>query len=104
MNLEKIKVGDTVIISNRWTSKLKKVTRLTKTLIICDDEKYSRLTGISKNSNAWDFSTLKIATDEDIKKFHLEKRKKSIINFIKSYDYEKLSYDKIEKIYQILSK
>lgn len=101
--LENVKAGDKVIVSSRYKDEVIEVTRVTKTQIICGTSKFNKRTGRSIGSDAWTFSKIKIATEEDIQRIEKEERRQKMISYITRYTgYQYLSDDKLEQMYNIL--
>ena len=91
--LSELKVGDRVIVSsNRNYDYLKKVKRLTKTVIVLDNNmRYNRSTGGGKGEDAWSMTSLMEAnpTNITILKEVIEKRK--LIRDLQTTAFTKLS-------------
>lgn len=101
--LEDVKVGDKVILSSRYNDEIIEVTRLTKTQIVCGASKFNRTTGRMVGCDGWSSSSIKIATEADIKRVEREKRRRKMIAHITRYTgYQYLSDEKLEQIYNIL--
>ena len=65
-NVEHLKPGDQVISGSRNHDQLSTVERVTKTQVILPDgSRYRRLDGGLVGGNAWNFSYIRDATDED---------------------------------------
>ena len=104
-NLENIKVGDRVIERVRYGKNVRTVKRLTKTLVVLDDDsKYRKDDGRLLGGHDFFIPSIKIATPEELAKIEEEKKRGYLIARIRDYSFDKLSTEKLEKIYEMINK
>ena len=111
MNLENIKIGDKVFVTQRTGRTLETVKRLTNTQVITikgsdpDCEyKYKRSNGNQIGSDVWyPVSIEKVATDEDIVQFNAKLEHNKHIRYLQKFDYKKLPPEVTKQIFDIVS-
>lgn len=103
-NLEDIKVGDKVILISRYSKKVCKVDRLTKTQIVVDGDKFRKLYGFSVGYRGWYSSVIRKASPEEIAKIEEINKRDMLIKKIKGYPLDKLSTEELEKVYELINK
>lgn len=110
MKFKDIKVGDKVVISREYGLRgndyvIAEVTRLTKTLIVVKNEKFSKETGYEyPRPSEWNLGDcIYHVTDEMLEK--VERTKLGMMAYkLKTYDYGKLVDDNPELLKEIFSK
>ena len=102
--LENLKVGDKVIVSGLYRyERISQVERVTKKYIFVESVKFSKAFG----RLSWCRSSLahiKPATEEDIKRVEEETEKRNIVNYLTIANFEKLSYETLVAIRDIVEK
>ena len=102
--LENLKVGDKVIVSGLYRyERISQVERVTKKYIFVESVKFSKAFG----RLSWCRSSLaniKPATEEDIKRREEETEKRNIVNYLTIANFEKLSYETLVAIRDIVEK
>ena len=102
--LENLKVGDKVIVSGLYRyERISQVERVTKKYIVVESVKFSKAFG----RLSWCRSSLahiKPATEEDIKRVEEETEKRNIVNYLTIANFEKLSYETLVAIRDIVEK
>ena len=102
--LEDLKVGDKVIVSGLYRyDRISQVERVTKKYIFVESVKFSKAFG----RLSWCRSSLahiKPATEEDIKRVEEETEKRNIVNYLTIANFEKLSYETLVAIRDIVEK
>ena len=102
--LEDLKVGDKVIVSGLYRyERISQVERVTKKYIFVESVKFSKAFG----RLSWCRSSLahiKPATEEDIKRVEEETEKRNIVNYLTIANFEKLSYETLVAIRDIVEK
>lgn len=99
-NLENVKVGDTLFVSNGLYEYLEKVVRLTKTLVITKVHRFNRGSGKLCGSYYWDVLYARLATDEDVAMI----RRKKMISECNNIDFSLLTSAQLEQILEIANK
>ena len=102
--LEDLKVRDKVIVSGLYRyDRISQVERVTKKYIFVESVKFSKAFG----RLSWCRSSLahiKPATEEDIKRVEEETEKRNIVNYLTIANFEKLSYETLVAIRDIVEK
>lgn len=104
MELKELKVGDKVIIRNRWNDRIKTIERVTKTQIIVNGDKYRRKDGFQINGDTWTPSRIEVLTEEELRRMQKQNNKEKMKRYIQNFVFDDLSYDEIEHVYNILKK
>ena len=81
-NIEGVKVGDKLLVSNRNWRRIVAVERVTKLHAIAEGVKYRIANGWPAGSNRWDATISKMATDADVAKVADEARRRWLLDRI----------------------
>ena len=101
MKLEELKVEDEVCYVENGFHNHKyifKITKVTKTMITCNNTRFNRETGREVGSQGWNVIEIKILTDELRKEIH----KSGLLRFVRNYTPENLSFNALKKIHDII--
>ena len=102
--LEDLKVGDKVIVSGLYRyDRISQVERVTNKYIFVESVKFSKAFG----RLSWCRSSLahiKPATEEDIRRVEEETEKRNIVEYLTIVRFEKLSYETLVAIRDIVEK
>lgn len=100
-SLENAKVGDKLIRTSRWVKQLLEVDKVQKNFVIAGGFKFRKSTGTLVTSEAWDSSTAKLATQEDIDAFMKEEKRQRMARQCRDIKFDNLSYTQLEQILEI---
>jgi len=100
--LEKLKVGDKVILSSNYSDSVVSVTRLTKTLIITDSGRFSKGDGWLHGGSTWSMCKLLKANKEAIKEIGLQCQKRKIISTLQCFNFNQLDLSVLQKINNLI--
>ena len=104
MELKDLKVGDKVIIRNRWNDRIGTIERVTKAQIIVNGYKFRRETGSQINGDSWAPSRIEVLTEEELRRIQKQNNKEKMKRYIQNFVFDDLSYEEIEQVYNILKK
>lgn len=102
--LENAKVGDTLLVTNRWCKRLMTVEKVQKNFVIAGVYKFRKSDGSCVDSNSWSVSNAILATQEDIDAFREEVRRGEMISQCRDIKFEGLSDTQLEQILEIANK
>lgn len=100
--LTDIKVGDKVLISSRYTLVLRKVNKITKTMIVLDGGMRFRKDGWLVGDNTWSTTHLIECTDENMKIYYRQFHTREIETMVANHVLEHLSIDELRTISTML--
>lgn len=108
MKLEDLKVGDKVLVINHICEKVKRVIKVTQTLIIVSEYgRFRKSDGRLSGNNGFSTTHIVPLTEEMVAKKEAElfeeQRRNEISYKIRNTDFLKLSTDKLERILQIIA-
>ena len=101
-NLEELKVGDKVISHNSFGEFIEVVEKVTKTQIHTKFGKYRRKDGYRVGACGFNYSHISELTPEKEAEMEEKCRIDKMRSFVANSNFDKLSLDKLEKIYNIL--
>lgn len=102
---DKLKKGDKVIISGRYSKQIEVVERVTKTLIITEkNSRYNKESTCSVPYDAWGNSYINQWTKEEADSIRVSERRSFIVGYIQNKQLSGLNLGKLEKIYELMSK
>ena len=103
--LENLKVGDKVIVGGVYIhNRISQVERVTKKYIIVESVKYSKAFGWVAGCSSYSANHIRPATEEDIRRVEEETEKRNIVNYLTIANFEKLSYETLVAIRDIVEK
>lgn len=100
--LENVKEGDKVIFSNSWSASVEIVTKVTKTQIHTKYSKYRKSDGRRIGAGSWDSDKILPYSEALANRINRNEIQMKMVNELKNYPYHNLSYEKLEKIYNLL--
>lgn len=100
--LEDVQVGDKVLWVGHYNKRILTVTRLTKTTIVCEHEKFRKSNGCSVPSGVWNRSYIEVLTEEKRAQMQLEQKKYKLIQKCQQAPYHKFSIDILEAISNLI--
>lgn len=103
-SLENVQVGDQVLWVGHYNKRILTVTRLTKTTIVCEHEKFRKDNGYSVPSDAWNRSYIEVLTEEKRAQIQLEQKQYKLIKKCQQAPYCKFSIDILEAISNLIDK
>lgn len=102
--LDKIKIGDKVIVSNRYYEKILQVSRLTKTMIILSDgSRYGKDGWPVGQHDAWSSLHLIEATPENLLAFYKKFYKNRIKEMVSNDVLEHFTINELKSFYDLLN-
>jgi 16S rRNA G1207 methylase RsmC len=102
--LQKLKVGDEVIVEGRYDRSVQKIEKVTENFLIIDGTKYRKQGGMMTGANSFHYSFLNEATPEVIDKINNENRLRNLRSFMRSLDINSLSIETMLQIREIITK
>lgn len=100
--LKNVKVGDKLLVRNRYGEGIETVERITKTLVFTRYRAYRIKDGYSMRSGKWDYIHADIATQEDINRIMKANIRIKKIQFCQNTEYDKLTDSQLELIIDII--
>lgn len=102
-NFEDVKVGDMVIIHNRYGNDVCEVERVTTTLFVAGRQKFRKSDGIMSGKYGFYKPYATKATPELIEKTKKEKIMFKYLREVNSFhDWDKLSFDELEQVSNVI--
>lgn len=105
MDLENVQVGDVVIVDKpHRPRKVRRVSKVTKTMIVVDHARYNRKTGRLVGATGWHWSRIKIGTADEITEVINETDKQIMVdtlNFLVK-DWNRFPIEKLKEIKRII--
>ena len=103
--LENLKVGDKVIVGGVYIhNRISQVERVTKKYIVVESVKYSKAYGWVAGSSSYSANHIRPASEEDIRRVEEETEKRGIVKWLGNTIFEKLSYETLVAIRDIVEK
>lgn len=102
-DLENVKVGDKVIFSNGWDESIAIVSKVTKTQIHVGISRYRKCNGRAVGAGVWDRRRIDPYSEEAALKIELKNRRVEMCDYIRSYPYGSLSFDDLQKVYNMIN-
>ena len=100
--LKDLVAGDDVLITSRYYRRIAKVDKVTKTQIIVNNARFRRDSGWQFGSDRWNVRRISVPTLKEISDFKEENFRKELLYAISSFDFERLSTDKLKQVYNIV--
>ena len=103
--LEDLKVGDKVIVGGYYTNiRIRQVEKVTKKHIVVEGNKFSKEFGWIDGCSSYTSDHIRPATEEDIRRVKEDEEKRGIIKWLENTIFEKLSYETLVAIRDIVEK
>ena len=100
--LKDLVAGDEVLVTGTLHRRIAKVDKVTKTQIIANNARFRRDSGWQCGSDNWDRKSISVPTEKEISDVKEENIRKTLINAISSFDFERLSTDELKQVYNIV--
>lgn len=100
--LENVKVGAKLLVSDRFGERIEIVERVTKTLVITEHHRYRIKDGRGLPIDSWIITHAHPASIEDIERITKAGIRRKNIQTCKNIDYDKLTDGQIERIVNII--
>ena len=100
--LKDLVVGDDVLVTVMSYRHIAKVDKVTKTQIIVNNARFRRDSGCQFGSDRWNVRRISVPTLKEISDFKEENFRKELLYAISSFDFERLSTDKLKQVYNIV--
>ena len=100
--LKDLVVGDDVLVTVMSYRHIAKVDKVTKTQIIVNNARFRRDSGWQCGSDRWNVRRISVPTLKEISDFKEENFRKELLYVISSFDFERLSTDKLKQVYNIV--
>ena len=103
--LENLKVGDKVIVGGAYSyCRIRQVEKVTKKHIVVEGNKFSKEFGWIDGCSSYTSDHIRPATEEDIRRVKEDEEKRGIIKWLENTIFEKLSYETLVAIRDIVEK
>lgn len=100
-NLNDVKVGDLLIVSNHYGNRVEAVERLTETLVITKYGRYRKRDGYEQGRGTWGYTHARLGTTEEVDRVNKKNRKDNLAFKCRQIKFETLSILKLEEILKI---
>lgn len=100
--LKDLKAGDDVVVVGTFHRRIAKVNKVTKTQIIIDNARFRRDSGWQCGSDRWNVRRISVPTEKEISDVKEENLRKILIHTISSFDFNRLSTDELNQVYNIV--
>ena len=103
--LENLKIGDKVIVGGAYSyCRIRQVEKVTKKHIVVEGNKFSKEFGWIDGCSSYTSDHIRPATEEDIRRVKEDEEKRGIIKWLENTIFEKLSYETLVAIRDIVEK
>ena len=103
--LEDLKVGDKVIVGGAYSyCRIRQVEKVTKKHVVVEGNKFSKEFGWIDGCSSYTSDHIRPATEEDIRRVKEDEEKRGIIKWLENTIFEKLSYETLVAIRDIVEK
>lgn len=100
--LKDLVAGDEVLVVGISCRRIAKIDKVTKTQIVVDNVRYRRNSGWQCGGDSWSRKSISVPTEKEISDIEEENLRKILIYAISSFDFERLSTDKLKQVYNIV--
>lgn len=100
--LKDLVAGDEVLVTGMSYKRITKVDKVTKTQIVVDNARFRRDSGWQCGSDIWNRRKIYVPTEKEISDIKEENFHKKLIYVISSFDFKRLSTDKLKQVYNII--
>ena len=101
--LENLKVGDKVIVGGAYSyCRIRQVEKVTKKHVVVEGNKFSKEFGWIDGCSSYTSDHIRPATEEDIRRVKEDEEKRGIIKWLENTIFEKLSYETLVAIRDII--
>lgn len=102
IELKDLQVGDDVLVTGMFYRRISKIDKVTKTQIVADNAKFRRDSGWQCGRDRWNLRKISVPTEKQIAEIKEENLRKTLIYAISSFDFKRLSIDKLKQVYNII--
>lgn len=99
--LKDLQVGDDVLITGMFYRRISKIGKVTKTQIVADNAKFRRDSGWQCGDRR-NLRRISVPTEKQIAEIKEDNLRKTLIYAISSFDFKRLSIDKLKQVYNIV--
>lgn len=100
--LKDLVAGDEVLVTDMYYRRIAKVDKVTKSQIIVDNVRFRRNSGWQCGSDRWNVRIISVPTEKEISDIKEENFRKELLYTISSFDFKRLSTDKLKQVYNIV--
>lgn len=100
--LKDLVAGDAVIVVGISCRRIAKIDKVTKTQIVVNNARFRRNSGWQCGGDSWNRKSISVPTEKEISDIEEENLRKTLIYVISSFDFERLSTDKLKQVYNIV--
>ena len=100
--LKDLVVGDDVLVEGINHRHIAKVDKVTKTQIVVNNTRFRRDSGWQCSGDSWSRKSISVPTEKEISDIKEENFRKTLIYAISSFDFKRLSTDKLKQVYNIV--
>lgn len=100
--LKDLIAGDDVLVVGRFCRRIAKIDKVTKTQIVVNNARFRRDSGWQCGGDIWSRKSISVPTEKEISDVKEESLRKELIYVISSFDFERLSTDKLKQVYNIV--
>ena len=101
-DLKDLVAGDEVLVTGTFNRRIAKVDKVTKTKIVIDNARFRRDSGCQCGGDSCNRKSISVPTEKEISDVKEENLRETIIYAISSFDFERLSTDKLKQVYNIV--
>lgn len=103
-SLENVKVGDRLIVHERFDTCITEVERVTATLVITKHGRFRKKTGMAQGNCSWSSSWVTIATPAEVERVEVEAKRRELIEKCRRIEFCGLSGAQLEEILEIANR
>ena len=100
--LKDLVAGDDVLVVGMSCRRIAKIDKVTKTQIVVKNARFRRDSGWQYGGDSWNRKSISVPTEKEISDIKEENLRKTLIYAISSFDFERLSIDKLKQVYNIV--
>ena len=100
--LKDLVVGDNVLVRGMHCRRIAKVDKVTKTQIVVNNARFRRDSGWQCGGDSWSRKSISVPTEKEISDIKEENLRETLIYAISSFDFKRLSTDKLKQVYNII--
>ena len=100
--LKDLIAGDAVLVTGRYHRRIAKIDKVTKIQIVVNNARFRRDSGYQCGGDSWSRKNISVPTEKEISDIEEENLRKTLIYVISSFDFERLSTDKLKQVYNIV--
>lgn len=100
--LKDLVIGDDVLVTGISYRRIVKIDRVTKTQIVVGNARFKKDSGWQCGSDRWNLRKISVPTEKEISDIEEENLRKTLIYTISSFDFKRLSTDKLKQVYNIV--